>query len=78
MAAGMYLRRFERWGKRAERSTARATERMKRALDVRKVWSIINHKLFYILKVEASPQDAPALSLACLLRQATRFLFGIL
>ncbi|CAK9088880.1 unnamed protein product [Durusdinium trenchii] len=36
MAAGMYLRRFERWGKRAERSTARATERMKRALDVRK------------------------------------------
>ena len=37
IAAGFYHQRFQRWQKRAERQTARAVKRMKRALDVRKV-----------------------------------------
>ncbi len=37
IAAGFYHRRVERWQKRAQRQTARAVKRMKRALDVRKV-----------------------------------------
>jgi len=36
IAAGIYDERFKRWRKRAQRTTARAVERMKRALDVRK------------------------------------------
>lgn len=36
IAAGVYHRRLQRWEKRAQRQTAAAIERMKRALDVRK------------------------------------------